>query len=397
MDDTTKTCIYDYREELVGYRRDFHMHPELGFQEMRTSRRIVEILTEWDVTVEKGFCQTAVIGSVTGDHPGKVIGLRADMDALAVVDAKEVEYHSLNPGACHACGHDVHIVLALGVLKYFASHKDELHGTLKVVFQPAEEGPAPGGAKLIVDSGKADDIDIMLGYHTNPDIPVGKALLCRNEMLASADNFNIVIKGTGGHGAYPHQCKDAMMTAVEVYTAFQNIISREVNPVKNAVLSICFFNCGTPKAPNVIQPVVTFGGSVRSFDNDTRDFIFARMQTILSKICEMNECTCEFEMSPISIALKNDDGLVDIFEEVCSDLLGEENVQYMQEPEMGYDDFAYFGQKARAAYFYIGTSNKEDLGKFTFHQPLFDVDEECICLGVHTLVNIVKKVAEEEE
>lgn len=389
-----KNCINEYRAELVNYRRDFHMHPEIGFDVIRTARRIVEILSQWDVEIEKDFCKTAVIATVKGTKPGKVIGLRADMDALAIVDEKEVEYHSKNAGYCHACGHDVHVTWALGVLKYFSSHKDELEGTLKVVFQPAEEGPAPGGAKPIAESGRVDDVDIMLGCHTHPDFPVGKVYLRRNELFASADNFNIVIRGTGGHGAYPHQCKDAMMTAIETYTAFQNIVSRELNPTKSAVLSICFFNSGTPKAPNVIQPVVTFGGSVRSFDNDVRDYIFNRMETILKNLCEMNGCTYELKVEPISIALRNDDELIDLFEDACQEVVGEENVIYMQDPEMAYDDFSYFSKKIRSSYFYIGTTKEEDLGKFTFHQPLFDVDEDCLCLGVQLLVNVINKVGE---
>lgn len=389
-----KNCINGYRTELVDYRRDFHMHPEIGFDVVRTSRRIVELLSQWDVEIEKGFCKTAIIATVKGTKPGGVIGLRADMDALAIVDLKEVEYHSRNAGYCHACGHDVHMTWALGVLKYFSSHRDELKGTLKVVFQPAEEGPAPGGAKPIVESGRVDDIDIMLGCHTHPDFPAGKVYLRRNEMFASADNFNIVIRGTGGHVAYPHQCRDAMMTAVEVYSAFLNIVSRELNPIKSAILSVCFFNSGTPKAPNVIQPVVTFGGSVRSFDNDVRDYIFERMEKILKNHCEMNGCTYELKVEPISIALRNEDALVDLFEDACQEIVGKENVIYMQEPEMAYDDFAYFSKKIRSSYFYIGTTKQEDLGKFTFHQPLFDVDEDCLCLGVQILVNVINKVAD---
>ncbi|QSX05539.1 amidohydrolase [Sedimentibacter sp. zth1] len=390
-------CIDMYKEELVKWRRDFHMHPETGFEELRTSRRIVEILQTFDVEIISNFCKTAVIAVVKGDKPGPVIGIRADMDALPLVDQKQVEYKSQNPGACHACGHDVHVTVALGLIKYYASHKDELCGTLKVVFQPAEEGPAPGGAKLIVDSGKVDDIDIMLGYHTNPDHPVGTLLLRRNEMLASADNFNIIIKGTGGHGAYPHQIKDALMVGVEAYNAFQNLLTREVDPVKPAVLSICSFNAGTPKGTNVIPPSISMSGTVRTFDNDIRDYIIKRMKEILDAICEMNGCTNELSMATVSIALSNNDDLVDVFEDAGIEVLGEENVSYMKVPEMGYDDFAYFGLKSKAAYFYFGTTNPDDLGKFTFHQPTFDVDENCLCTGIKILVRILDKITNMED
>jgi amidohydrolase len=393
-----KECIRSYKGEMVCWRRDFHKHPETGFEEIRTSRRIVEILEDFPgVSVVKNFCKTAVIATIEGNSDGPVIGIRADIDALPIVDQKDVDYKSQNPGVCHACGHDVHTTVALGVLKYYSEHRDELKGALKVVFQPAEEGPAPGGAKLITDSGQVDDIDVMIGFHTNPDHPVGTMLLRRNEMLASADNFIIAIKGTGGHGAYPHQTKDALMTGVEVYNALQNMLTRELDPVKSTVLSICSFNAGTPKGTNVIPPVVTMSGTVRTFDSEVRTFVLKRIKEILESVCVLRGCSSEIDIETISIALKNEDDMIDIFESVGNEVLGAENVSYMELPEMGYDDFAYYGLKSKASYFYFGTSKVDDLGKITFHHPLFDVDEECLCIGVELLTGIMDKITENME
>lgn len=391
-----KDCITSYEKELITWRRDFHSHPETGFKEIRTSKKIIEILENFDVTIVKDFSNTAVIAIVKGNKPGPVVGLRADMDALPLTDAKDVEYKSKNEGVCHACGHDVHTTVGLGIVKYYSTHKDELCGTLKVIFQPAEEGPAPGGAKPIVESGKVDDLDYVVGLHTNPDHEVGKLILRRNEMLASADNFEIHITGTGGHGAYPHQTKDPLRTGIEVYNILQNVITREIEPVKPIALSICSFNGGTLEGTNVIPKSISMSGTVRTFDNEIRSYILNRIKEIVDSICKANGCTGEVKISTVSIALHNDNELIDLCEEIGKDMFGTEKVEYMQVPEMGYDDFAYFGLKARAVYLYYGTSNKNDLGKFTFHQPLFDVDEKCLCIGVELLVNVINKITKLE-
>lgn len=386
-----KDIIASYRNELVLWRKDFHMHPELGFQEFWTSKKIVEILSQFDVEIISDFCSTAVIAVVKGEQPGPVIGLRSDMDALAMDDLKDVEYKSQNPGVCHACGHDVHVTWGLGVVKYYADHKDELKGTLKVVFQPAEEGPAPGGAKVVTESGMMDDADIMLCVHTNPDHPTGKVLLRKGVMLASADNFNILIKGQGGHGAYPHQANDPISTAVEIYQALQLMMTREIDPVKATAMSICYIKGGWENENNVIPATASLGGTIRSFDNGVRAYALNRIEEIVKGICKYHNCSFEMQMAPVSIALHNEDALIDLLEETGKEVVGAENVEYMQNVEMGYDDFAYFGLKSRAAYFYFGTTKEEDLGKFTFHHPKYDIDEECLCLGVNMLVRAIEK------
>lgn len=387
-----KDIIKSYQDELAAWRKDFHMHPELGFQETWTVKKILEILSEFDnVEIIKDFCETTVIAVVKGSQPGPVVGLRADMDALAMDDLKDVEYKSQNPGICHACGHDVHVTMGLGVVKYYASHQEELKGTLKVVFQPAEEGPTPGGGKLVVESGKVDDVDKMLCLHTNPDHEAGTVLLRRGAMLASADNFNLEIKGRGGHGAYPHQTIDPISVAIEIYQALQIMMTREINPVKQTAMSICYINGGSPYANNVIPETASIGGTIRTFDNDIRDLALKRLEDIVAGICKYHECTYEMKVATLSVALVNDEDMINILDETGTELVGEENVKFMSEPEMGCDDFAYYGRVAKAAYFYFGTTKKEDLGKFGFHHPKFDIDEKCLSLGVEMLVNAIDK------
>ncbi len=394
-----KELIASYQDDMIAWRRDFHAHPETGFEEVRTSAKIVEILESMDLEIVKDFCEkakTAVIAIIRGKEAGPVIGLRADIDALPLSDSKSVSYASQYDGKCHACGHDVHTTVALGIARYYSTNKDKLKGTLKIVFQPAEEGPAPGGATLIVDTKKLDDVDYMIGAHTNPDHPVGKILLRRKEMMASADNFSITIHGTGGHGAYPHQTIDPLRTGIEVYNALQNMLTREVDPVKATVLSICSFNAGTLKGTNVIPSSITMSGTVRSFDNDNRDFIIKRMEELIKSICEMNKCTCEFNCQRVSIAFSNEDFLVDIFEQAAVETVGKENVSYMQNPEMGYDDFAYYAKVAKVAFFYFGTTNPQELGKYTFHQPAYDVDESCMPICVELIINMINNISKLE-
>lgn len=388
-----REVIDAYYDELVSWRRYFHMNPETGFKEFKTSAKIIEILSQIDgVEIVKDFCETAVVAIVKGKKKGKVIGIRSDMDALPMPDLKDVSYKSKNPFACHACGHDVHTVIGLGTIKFFAQHIDEMEGTLKVIFQPAEEGPAPGGASKVVKTGIADDIDYIVGVHTNPDVPLGTVLLKKGNMLASADNFKITVKGRGGHGAYPHITVDPISCGISIYNMIQLMQTRELNPVEQFIISICSLQAGEPGTTNVIPDVFSMSGTFRTFNNDVRDQIAKRIREISESVSSVSNCSCEIEIGTVSKALANNEEVIDVLWDVCKEIKGIDNIVDVQDVEMGYDDFAYFGDKSKAAYFYIGTTNKNDLGKFTFHNSMFDVDESCLCLGVDIMVNIVKKL-----
>ncbi len=386
--------IQSYHDELVSIRNDFHMHPELGFEEVRTSGRVMELLKEWGVEYITGFAKTAVIAVLHGTQPGPVIGVRADMDALPLQDTKTVPYHSQVSGVCHACGHDAHTTVGLGLAKYYSAHPEDLRGTLKIVFQPAEEGPSPGGGILVTESGMVDDIDIMLGIHTDPDYPIGKLVLCRGEMFASHDTINIEITGRGGHGAYPHLAHDPLNVAVQAYTAFQTIITKDVEPAQRALLNIVRMHCGQGNHSNVIEQSAVMGGSMRTFDKGVRQLIIDRMDCILKHLCEMNSCTYKLDVGPLGEPIINDSDVVDAMEKAGQRVVGEDMIYFMPRPELGTDDFSYYRRRVpKNAYFYLGSMPLADMGKFTFHESNYDVDPAFYCIGTELLVEMIDELS----
>ena len=386
--------IQSYHDELVSIRNDFHMHPELGFEEVRTSGRVMELLKEWGVEYITGFAKTAVIAVLHGTQPGPVIGVRADMDALPLQDTKTVPYHSQVPGVCHACGHDAHTTVGLGLAKYYSAHPEDLRGTLKIVFQPAEEGPSPGGGILVTESGMVDDIDIMLGIHTDPDYPIGELVLCRGEMFASHDTINIEITGRGGHGAYPHLAHDPLNVAVQAYTAFQTIITKDVEPAQRALLNIVRMHCGQGNHSNVIEQSAVMGGSMRTFDKGVRQLIIDRMDCILKHLCEMNSCTYKLDVGPLGEPIINDSDVVDAMEKAGQRVVGEDMIYFMPRPELGTDDFSYYRRRVpKNAYFYLGSMPLADMGKFTFHESNYDVDPAFYCIGTELLVEMIDELS----
>ena len=386
--------IQSYHDELVSIRNDFHMHPELGFEEVRTSGRVMELLKEWGVEYITGFAKTAVIAVLHGTQPGPVIGVRADMDALPLQDTKTVPYHSQVSGVCHACGHDAHTTVGLGLAKYYSAHPEDLRGTLKIVFQPAEEGPSPGGGILVTESGMVDDIDIMLGIHTDPDYPIGKLVLCRGEMFASHDTINIEITGRGGHGAYPHLAHDPLNVAVQAYTAFQTIITKDVEPAQRALLNIVRMHCGQGNHSNVIEQSAVMGGSMRTFDKGVRQLIIDRMDCILKHLCEMNSCTYKLDVGPLGEPIINDSDVVDAMEKAGQRVVGEDMIYFMPRPELGTDDFSYYRRRVpKNAYFYLGSMPLADMGKFTFNESNYDVDPAFYCIGTELLVEMIDELS----
>ena len=386
--------IQSYHDELVSIRNDFHMHPELGFEEVRTSGRVMELLKKWGVEYITGFAKTAVIAVLHGTQPGPVIGVRADMDALPLQDTKTAPYHSQVPGVCHACGHDAHTTVGFGLAKYYSAHPEDLRGTLKIVFQPAEEGPSPGGGILVTESGMVDDIDIMLGIHTEPGYPIGKLVLCRGEMFASHDTINIEITGRGGHGAYPHLAHDPLNVAVQAYTAFQTIITKDVEPAQRALLNIVRMHCGQGNHSNVIEQSAVMGGSMRTFDKGVRQLIIDRMDCILKHLCEMNSCTYKLDVGPLGEPIINDSDVVDAMEKAGQRVVGEDMIYFMPRPELGTDDFSYYRRRVpKNAYFYLGSMPLADMGKFTFHESNYDVDPAFYCIGTELLVEMIDELS----
>ena len=273
-------------QDLIHYRRSIHMHPETGFEESKTSEMVAGLLEEFGLEIITGIGKTGIIGILRGQPQKKTIALRADMDALNIQEEVETTYKSRVNGKMHACGHDAHTAMLLGAAKVLSTKRKNIKGTVKFVFQPAEEGPAPGGGSLIMESGHLDDVDAVFAIHVNPIFETGRIGIYKKEAMAATDFFKIDLIGKGGHAAEPQTSIDPIIMAGQTVCAFQNIVSREISPVEPAVLSVCTINGG--KQFNAIPEKVTMTGTVRTLCEDTRERIFKRMEEILTHISGMH-------------------------------------------------------------------------------------------------------------
>ncbi len=372
-----------YESDMSKWRRDFHMHPEIGFEEIRTSAIISKLLKEFGFEVIENFSKTSVIGILKNGDSKKVIALRADIDALGMDDLKDVEYKSTYEGKCHSCGHDAHTAVLLGVAKYFSENKEKVNGTIKFVFQSAEEGPDPGGAKLIMDSGQLDDVDIMIGSHVDQSYKAGVVAVKEGALYASGGFFEVKVSGVGAHGAYPHMGKDPILTAVQIINAFQGIVTREIDPLENTVISVCNIHAGD--ALNVIPESITFGGTIRTFSIKVSDYINERMKLITESISAMNGCTAEFIMNDTFPPLINNKEITDMVREAAIETLGKDSVKEHKMPEMGSEDFSYYSEKIKSSFFLWGIGNDTNCLYYA-HHPKFDVDESSLLIAMSVFV-----------
>lgn len=376
-----------YESDMIGWRRDFHMHPEIGFEEFRTSEIISKLLKGFGLEVIEKFSKTSVIGILKNGSSKKVIALRSDIDALGMDDLKDVEYKSTHEGKCHSCGHDAHTAVLLGAAKYFSENRDKVDGTIKFVFQAAEEGPDPGGAKLIMESGKLDDVDIMIGSHVDQAYRAGVIALKDGPLYASGGFFEVKIFGVGAHGAYPHMSKDAIITTMQIIEAFQHIITREIDPLMSSVISVCNIHAGD--ALNVIPQCLTFGGTIRTFDTEVSNYIQNRMKVIIESISKLNGCTSEIKINIMFPPLINDSEVNDIIREAAVKALGTESVVEHKMPEMGSEDFSFYAEKIKSSFFLWGVGNDTNCLYYA-HHPKFDVDESSLVTAMAVFVGSVE-------
>ena len=374
-------------QDIIHYRRSIHMHPETGFEEFKTSEMVADLLEEFGLEIIKGVGKTGVIGILKGQSQIKTIALRADMDALNIHEEVRTEYKSRVDGKMHACGHDAHTAMLLGAAKVLSTKRENIKGTVKFVFQPAEEGPAPGGGSLIMESGHLDDVDAVFAIHANPIFETGQIGICKKEAMAATDFFEIELIGKGGHAAEPQTGIDPIIMAGQMLCAFQNIISREINPVEPAVLSVCTINGGHQF--NAIPEKVTMTGTVRTLSEDTRERIFKRMEEIIMHISAMHNGRYAFDRKKGYPALVNHENMVEFVMDVCKGFLGDENVILLDKPTMGGEDFAYFLQKIPGAIFWLGCGNKEKGITEMLHNSNFMMDEDALILGTAIHVNLV--------
>jgi amidohydrolase len=373
---------------VVADRRHLHENPELGFQEHETARFVTERLHTLGVEdIRTGINSTGVTGLIrgTGEGPGKdkVVLVRADMDALPIHEENTVDYKSQNDGVMHACGHDAHTAMLLGLARILTDRKDSFAGTVKLLFQPAEELP-PGGAKGMIEEGVLEDphVDVVLGLHVSSDTKTGVIKVGDGPIMAAADGFRITVQGKGGHGASPHLCVDPVVVGSQIVVALQTLVSREVDPVDRAVLSTCVFKAG--EAFNVIPDTAHLAGTVRTFLPETRDLMERRITEMVSGIAASMNASADIEYIRGYPATVNDAGIADLVRNAARQVVGEENLETAN-PKMGAEDFSYFLQERPGCFFFVGTGNEAKESDVSHHHPRFDVDEDGMVQGMATM------------
>jgi len=377
---------------VIADRRHLHENPELGFQEVKTAEFVRQRLESLGVEdIRTGINKTGVTGLVRGsaEGPGRNVLVRADMDALPILEENEVDYKSQNDGVMHACGHDAHTSILLGLARVLTDRKDEFSGTVKLLFQPAEELP-PGGAKGMIAEGVLNDppIEAVFGLHMSQGDPVGTISVGAGPVMAAADAFTIVVQGKGGHAAYPSENIDPVVIGSQIVVALQSLVSRETDPMESAVLSTCVFNAGD--AFNVIPDTAELGGTVRTFKPEVRDHMEKRIGEVARGIAEAMQGSATVTYTRGYPATVNDEAMTDLAREAAVEVVGEENVLELK-PKMGGEDFSYFLEQKPGSYFFVGSNNEERGLVWGHHHPKFDIDEESLGAGLATMATSVLK------
>jgi len=368
--------------EIVSIRRDLHQHPELSLAEHRTAQVVEEYLKTLGLTPQIMF-KTGVVATIRGTRPGKTVALRADMDALPILEQAKHDYTSVMPGVMHACGHDGHTAILLGAAKLLATNNN-FPGDVKLIFQPAEEGP--GGALPMIEAGVLANptVDAALGLHVGTiGVRAGQIALREGPMCASPDTITIIIRGKGGHGAHPHLSVDAVVAASHVVIALQTIVSRETDPLAAVVLSLGTINGGYRE--NVIADEVTIKGTVRTLSAEIRATMPERIERIIKGVCDSLRSTYEFTYEMGYPVLVNDSALTSLVEKTGQRVLGSTNVLRAPAPSMGGEDFSYFAEKVPACFFALGALNEAKECHYPIHHPKFNFDEDAIPYGMAIL------------
>jgi amidohydrolase len=361
--------------EITAWRRDFHEHPELLYDVHRTAGKVADLLREFGCDeVTEGVGRTGVVGVIRGktDSKGRVIGLRADMDALPINEQTGVEYASKTPGKMHACGHDGHTAMLLGAAKYLAETRN-FDGTAVVIFQPAEEGG--GGGDAMVKDGLIErwKIDEVYGMHNMPGVPTGTFAIKPGAMMAAADQFDITVTGKGGHAAKPHDCIDTTLTAAQIIVALQSIVSRNIDPLQNAVISVCVVSTDST-AHNVIPHVVKLKGTARSLDSGVRDQLEEGIIRVATNIAAAMGATAEVQYDRGYPVTMNDDQATEWAAEVARQIAG--NVNMDMQPMMGGEDFSYMLNERQGAYIFVGNGDTAMV-----HHPAYNFNDDAIPAG----------------
>ncbi len=373
---------------MIERRRDFHRHPELGFQEVRTAGIVANELNQLGLEVRTGVGRAGVVALLEGDQPGPIILLRFDMDALPITEANATDYVSQTPGVMHACGHDGHTTIGLAVAKILTPLRSQIAGTLKFVFQPAEEGL--GGAKAMVNDGVLEGPapERSLALHVWNDKPLGWVAATDGPCMAASNRFTVTLRGKGGHGASPYQTIDPVVASAQIITAVQSIVSRNVNALDSAVLSVTAVNAG--EAFNVIPDSAVLRGTMRTFRPEVRDLIVRRFTQVVEGVAGAMGCQSEIDIQTISPAVINDATMSAQVRELAQAVPGVTNV-VSDERTMGSEDMAEMMEAVPGCYFFVGSADPSRGLDFPHHHPRFDFDERVLALSAALMANAAAK------
>ncbi len=380
--------IQALQDSLVQWRRHLHQRPELGFREVQTAAFVVSKLQEWGIAHQSGIAQTGVVAVIEGDRPGPVLGIRADMDALPIQEANEVPYRSQHDGVMHACGHDGHTAIALGLAHYLAHHRDRFRGTVKLIFQPAEEGP--GGAKPMIEAGALQNpsLDAIIGLHIWNNLPLGTVGVRSGPLMAAVELFRCTILGKGGHGALPHQTVDSIVVSAQIVNALQTIVARNVNPIESAVVTVGELHAGT--AMNVIADTARLSGTVRYFSPQYDGFFKDRIEQTVAGICQGFGAQYDLDYWKLYPPVVNDPAIADLVRSVASAVVETPAGIVPECQTMGGEDMSFFLQEVPGCYFFLGSANLSQNLAYPHHHPRFDFDETVLGVGVEIFARCVE-------
>ena len=378
--------INKFHDEMTKWRRDIHQHPELGYEEIRTSDFVAAKLKEFGIEVHQGLAKTGVVGTIRNGH-GPSIGLRADIDALPLEEKNTFKHASTNPGKMHACGHDGHTTMLLGAAKYLAASKN-FKGTVNFIFQPAEEGGA--GGELMLQEGLFEKfpVDSVYGMHNWPGIEPGYFGVGAGPLMAAADLFDLTVNGRGGHAALPDQCVDPIVVASQIVSALQTIPSRNTHPVDSVVISVTQIHAGDTH--NIIPDSARMHGTVRTFLEETRNEMPSSILRVAEGVCSAFGATCELDYMQCYPATINSVPETEISAKAVIDLVGEEKIIRNPTPSMGSEDFSYMLQARPGCYVLLGIGSEKGIGGCLLHSSRYDFNDEVLPIGASYWVTLVE-------
>lgn len=392
MNEVIQATIREVRDDVIRWRRHIHANPDLSFHETPTADYIAAELANFPGLELTRPMENSVVALLKGEYPGPTWALRADIDALPLQENSGETFASVKPGVMHACGHDAHAAMLMGAASVLCKLRDKLRGSIKFIFQPAEEVP-PGGARELVELGVVDDVEHIFGLHMAPNFATGKIMLKEGVYVASSDNFDITISGRGGHGSVPHQCIDPLVVGAEMVLALQNVVARNIDPLKAPVLTVATFQAGD--SYNVIPNSARLAGTVRTHDAQVREQVQQLMQRITAGVAAAHGAGCELRWQAGYAVGNNHPEACAIATEAVKQHFSEGTLMMADDPLFGSEDFSSYQQKVPGAFLFVGCGNKEKGATWGLHNPNFRIDEEALAVGVKAHIALVSRLLAE--